>query len=153
MRSLINDLDNEAIKRTETILPHSVLETFKRPSNQIIVKNDDGSLDGLRYVVATEPSTLRPIKSWTINIEKWHSAVNGDIETEDILLIRLLNIPTGHSYTYQDYIKDVFVRDQKIFKDNDTSFNAVMAAGIFINKIDAGRMPDIKKTLNAYKLM
>ena len=51
--------------------PLSALSAVTRASNQVLEKREDGTLHGVRYVVAAEPSTLRPIRSWTINIEKW----------------------------------------------------------------------------------
>ena len=117
-----------------------------------ISKNKDGTLDGIRYVVTTEPSNLRPIKSWTINIETWHCTAMADIISKDVLFVRLLNVPTDNYHEHKSYIKDIIVENKKLTKDNQTSFNAIMAAGVIINKIDAGRSPDIQKTLKIYNL-
>jgi hypothetical protein len=136
------------------ILPTSILETLQRPANQIIQKDENGDIMGMRYVVATEPSTLRPIKSWTITIEKWHYKTEIDIIAEDVLFLRLKNFRLENGLSdYSAFVKDIVVNGQKCDCDQMTGFHAVMAAGIFINKIDASRMPDADKILKTYRLI
>lgn len=150
------DYKNDIIhsKAKPPLLPSAILETLRRPSNQIIVKNSDGSLEGLRYVVATEPSTLRPVKAWTILIEQWFCKTMADITAQDILFIRLLNVPADKAYeTASGCVRDIIIMDDRIDPAADNGFNAVMAAGVMINKIDAGRMPDIQKTLQSHRLL
>ena len=132
--------------------PLSALSAVTRASNQVLNKNDDGSLQGVRYVVAAEPATLRPIRSWTINIEKWACKSLATISAEDVLFIRILNKADAEHNEYHQIVKDIEINGKKLNVDNQTGFNAVMAAVLFISKVDAGRLPDIEKTLSVYNL-
>lgn len=134
-------------------LPLSVLETVKRPSNHILQKNPDDSLEGMRYVVSPEPSTLRPIRSWTVTIEKWECKTMADISAQDILFVRLLNAPGDKTYSYDDLVSDIVIHGTRRKVENIVAFNVVMAAGIFINKIDAGRVPNVDKIMRTYDLL
>tara|TARA_B100001750_G_scaffold205408_1_gene182441 strand:+ start:2142 stop:2630 length:489 start_codon:yes stop_codon:yes gene_type:complete len=130
--------------------PLSALSAVTRASNQVLEKREDGTLHGVRYVVAAEPSTLRPIRSWTINIEKWSCESLATISAEDILFIRILNMSDNDNVEYSRIVKDIIVNGEKLTVDNQSGFNAVMATVLFISKIDAGRLPDIDKTLSIY---
>lgn len=132
--------------------PFSALGRIKRTSNQILEKNTDGSLHGVRYVIAAEPSSLRPIRSWTINIEKWSCENLATITAEDILFIRIANMADNALNEYGDIVRDIVVNSEKREVDNQIAFNAVMAAILFTSKIDANRMPNIDKTLSLYQL-
>ena len=132
--------------------PLSALSAVTRASNQVLEKNNDGSLQGVRYVVAAEPATLRPIRSWTINIEKWTCESLATITAEDILFIRILNKADSQQADYKEIVKDILINGEKVDVDNQTGFNAVMAAVLFVSKVDAGRLPDIGKTLSIYGL-
>ena len=129
-------------------LPLLILEDLKRPSNQIMHKNADGSLDGVRYIVATQPSQLRPIKSWTITIETWFCSPMADITIADSLHIRIVNAPNMKD----SVVQEILVRNEKIDLEKMAVFNAVMAAGTIINKIDAGRYPDTEKIMATHNL-
>jgi hypothetical protein len=131
-------------------MPLGILETLKRPSNQVLQKNEDDSLEGIRYVISTEPSSLRPIRSWTILIEKWKCKTMADIVAEDVLFLRIRNTSHNDTYDYADIVGDVVIRGQKQAIDNSVAFNTIMAAGVLINKIDIGRLPDIDKILRIY---
>ena len=133
-------------------VPLSALSAVTKASNQVLEKRDDGSLKGVRYVVAAEPATLRPIRSWTINIEKWSCETLATITAEDVLFIRVLNKAEDDRAEYSQVVKDIIVNGEKVTVDNQSGFNAVMAAVLFISKVDAGRLPDIDKTLSVYNL-
>lgn len=139
--------NNQEVYYTDA-LPLLILEDLKRPSNQIMTKNDDGSLDGVRYVVSTQPSQLRPIKSWTITIETWFCSPMADITIKDSLFIRIVNAPN----TKDSVVQEVMVQNKKLNLSKHRIFNAVMAAGTIINKIDAGRFPNTEKILTTYNL-
>lgn len=133
--------------------PLSILGTVTKPSNQVLVKDPEtGELKGVRYVVAAEPSNLRPIRSWTITIEKWNCQDVTQISAEDVLFVRILNVPQSADVQYEQIIKDIVVNNAKLTVDNQNSFNAVMAAVLLVAKVDAGRLPDIDKTLRIYNL-
>ena len=148
----LGNIKNDLNTDRSLSLPTMVLESLKRPSNQVIIKNDDGSLQGLRYVVAPESSALRPLKAWTIHIEQWLCKEADTIETEDVLFMRLLKTPTEKYHTHKGCVKDIIVKNNKIAQGESLGFQAVIAASVLINKIDAGRMPDIEKTLRLYNL-
>ncbi len=133
--------------------PLSALSAITKSSNQVMQKNPDGSIDGVRYVVMAEPISLRPIRSWTINIEKWSCKGVADIVAEDTLSINILNKAGDDITGYVDVVKDITIGGHKIEIDSHNSFNAVMAAVVFISKVDAGRLPDIEKTLSIYNLI
>lgn len=132
--------------------PLAALSAVTRASNQVMEKKDDGSIHGVRYVIAAEPATLRPIRSWTINIEKWSCESLATITAEDILFIRILNRSENGEMDYDRIVKDILLNGEKLTVNNQKGFNAVMAAVLFISKIDAGRIPDIEKTLSIYSL-
>ena len=129
-------------------LPLTILENLKRPSNQMMTKNDDGSLDGVRYVISTQPSHLRPIKSWTITIETWTCSALADITVKDTLFLRIIKAPKNTG----SVVQEVYVHNEKTDLNDHIIFNAVMAAGTIINKIDAGRVPNIEKILSIFNL-
>jgi hypothetical protein len=131
----------------------SALSAITKTSNQVMQKNPDGSLYGVRYVVMPDPVNLRPIRSWTINIEQWACTNIVDIQAKDVLSITILNKTGDDAIGYIDVVNDVKILDHKVKIDSHNSFNAVMAAIVFISKIDAGRIPDIDKTLSIYNLI
>ncbi len=149
--------NNQKLVKTvkETLFPSHIigLDMLEKLSNQVLKKNEDGSISGLRYVVSAEPSTLRPVKSWIINIEQWHCDEQANIVANDILFIRILNSAKFDAICYDDCIRDVHVHNQKLDVENTYGFNALMASVLFISKIDAGRVPDIQKTLSTYNLI
>ncbi len=132
----------------------SVFQNIQQSSNQVLVKNkDQDTIQGVRYILDTEPSNLRPVKSWTIRIEEWKCTAKGTVKAKDILLIRVSNIPQNcRDLSYAQYIKDIYVQDIPMDVSSETSFNAVMATSIFISKINAGRLPNIQKILSLYNL-
>ena len=130
----------------------SALNVVTKTSNQVMQKNADGSIEGVRYVIAAEPATLRPIRSWTINIERWACQDIATITAEDVLFIRLINNADKNTIDYGQVVKDILLNGEKITVDNQSGFNAVMAAVLFISKIDAGRLPDIEKTLSIHSV-
>lgn len=132
----------------------SIFQNIQQSSNQVLVKNKaQDSIQGIRYVLDTEPSNLRPVKSWTIRIEEWKCTAKGTIHAKDILLIRVSNIPQNcDDLSYAQHIKDIYVQDIPMDVSSDIAFNAVMATSIFISKINAGRLPDIQKILSLYNL-
>lgn len=133
--------------------PLSILGTVTKPSNQVLVKDPEtGTLSGVRYVVAAEPSNLRPIRSWTITVEKWDYKDATQISAQDVLFVRILNIPQSADVQYEDIIKDIVINGAKLTVDNQNSFNVVMAAVLLVAKVDAGRVPDVEKTLRIYNL-
>ena len=132
--------------------PLSALSAITQSSNQVMQKNKDGSIEGVRYVVMADPINLRPIRSWTINIEQWHCGNDADITANDILSVKILNKSAQDVCGYGDVVRDIIVSDKKIDMTPQSGFNAVMAAIVFISKIDAGRLPDIQKTLSLYNL-
>ena len=95
-------------------MPSGILENLKRPSNQVFQKNADDSLEGVRYIVSTEPSTLRPVRSWTVMIEKWECETMADITAHDVLFIRIANSVGNEIYDYVDIVRDIEINGQKI---------------------------------------
>lgn len=138
---------------SQDVFPSVLLDCLKRPSNHIIIKRPNDSLEGLRYIVTPEPSSLRPVKSWAINIERWTCCSMANITAEDVLFIRILNTVNDGFDAEETVVKDIIVRNEKVSKDKQVVFNAIIAAGVLINKIDAGRFPDINKILETYKLI
>jgi len=128
------------------------LGSVTKSSNQVLRKNNDDSIEGVRYVVAAEPSTLRPTRAWTINIEHWTCKSLATITARDVLFIRIINSIHNDQNNYEDVVKDISVHNQKMQGNNQNAFNAVMAAVVLISKIDAARLPDIEKTLSIYNL-
>ena len=129
------------------------VETFQ--SNQVLEKNEDGSISGIRYVISPQPSIIRPIKAWTINIEKWICDDQGEILSEGILFIRLLNKPNNYDKAFfsNHNVQEVRVFDGQKKAEKKKGFNAVMAAMLFISKIDSGRMVNFQKILSVYNLL
>jgi|GEM_PF-2040117 len=133
--------------------PLSILGSVMKPSNQILVKDPEtGTLSGVRYVVAAEPANLRPIRSWTITVEKWDYKDTTQISARDVLFVRILNVPQSADLQYEDLVRDIVISDIKLTVDNQNSFNVIMAAVLLVAKVDAGRVPDIEKTLRIYNL-
>lgn len=132
--------------------PLSILQKVNRTSNQVFEKKDDGSIAGLRYEVLAEPATLKPTKSWIIRVEQWVCKDTAAIMANDILSLHILNKDLPNQTDYSAIVKDIIVRNAKISANNQGAFNAVMVAVLLISKIDAGRIPDIDKTLSIYQL-
>lgn len=132
--------------------PFHILSGFEKPSNQVLQKNSDGTIEGVRYIIATEPSTLRPIKSWTIRIEKWVCQSHADISAEDILFMRIIKAHEAESFQYGHHIRHIELRGQRQKIRNENAFNAFMAAIVLISKIDTGRLPDANKILSIHNL-
>lgn len=131
----------------------SIFQNMQASSNQVLMKDKEhDAIKGVRYILEAKPSTLRPIKSWVIRIEEWKCNAHGAIMARDILTIKIANMPQQCEKT-QDahHIQDICVRDVSI-EVNEFSFNAIMAASIFISKIDAGRLPEVDKILSLYNL-
>lgn len=129
----------------------SVFKNLQQTSNHVLRKNKNtDSIEGVRYLITTEPSTLRPVKSWSIRIETWSCKPNGAIQTEDILGVRIANM--HHPKPHQDYIRDVTLGGCSLDINEDNISGAMMALAIFISKIDAGRMPNIEQILSLYNL-
>jgi hypothetical protein len=137
--------------------PSSILSIFQNihlASNQVLLKNKAmDSIDGVRYIFSTEPSTLRPVRSWIIRIEEWVCGAQGVINAQDALFIRISNIPdNGQKLKIHQSICDIRIRDVPVDVNEQSSFNAIMATSIFISKIDAGRLPDVGEILSLYQL-
>ena len=130
----------------------SILDNVTQSSNQIIQKTPDGLISGIRYVIEAEPSSLRTIKSWTITIEKWFCKNSAAISVNDILSVRLYNDPRASHSDYNHVVKTIIVKNRTKEITGQNGFNAVMAAILFISKIDAGRIPDSDKILKTYHL-
>lgn len=132
--------------------PLSALEAVRQTSNQVFEKRDDGSIAGLRYEIMAEPTTLKPTKSWTIRIEQWICHDIATITAKDVIFLRILNRADMDDIDFEGLVKDIAIKGTKIKGYNQNAFNAVMVAVLFISKIDAGRIPDILKTLATYNL-
>lgn len=132
---------------------YSDLDILTPSSNQTLQKNDDGSIYGVRYVVSAEPSTLRPVRAWTIQIETFLCDNVANITSEDILFVRLLN-RKNQSISDHDYLLDsIMVRNHKIdVNGNNNGFNAMMAATLIMSQIDARKTPNLNQVLSRFSL-
>lgn len=131
--------------------PLAKLNRLENSSNKILQKKSDGSIRGAHYIISSEPSTLRPIKSWVIHIEEWSCNADSTMTAKDILFIRVLNHPK-YDPDGCDLISEIILGDIKIDVTSDNAQNAMAAALVFISKIDAARMPDTKEILRLYNL-
>ena len=131
----------------------SDLDILTPSSNQSLQKRDDGSIYGVRYVVSAEPSTLRPVRAWTIQIETFLCDTVANITSEDILFVRLLN-KNNLSISDHDYLLDsIMTGDKKIDANaNNNGFNAMMAATLMMSQIDARKTPDVHQVLSRFNL-
>lgn len=131
----------------------TILDFLTKPTSQALEKQTDGSIVGLRYRITTEPSTLRPVRSWGVNIERWMCDERANITATDIMFIRLLNNNRDIGLNYHDIIQDITIMDEKREINTHNAFNAMMATVLMITKIDSGRMPDVDKILSSYNLL
>jgi len=145
--------DDKMIQNEGSIqMPMGILGGMTRSSNQVFQKNNDDSLEGVRYIISTQPSRLRPIRSWTILIEHWVCKAADDIVVHDVLRLCIENMESNKTFNYGEIISDIVIDGSKIAIDSNMAFNAAMAAGVLMNKIDAGRVPDIEKILRIYNV-
>lgn len=138
----VSETDNAFISDNFSFLTQS--------SNQILNKNDDGTIYGIRYVITPKPATLRPVKSWDVIIDEWVCDESANVSVQDILKLSLYNAVNGDRKS--PIITDITLYDDKIKNIADKGFNALMASMVFTSKINAGRMPDIQKILSLYNL-
>jgi len=138
---------------TEIPFNFSDLDILTPSSNQSLQKQDDGSIYGVRYVVSAEPSSLRPVRAWTIQIETFLCDTVANITSEDILFVKLLN-KNNVSISDHDYLLDsVMAGDKKIDAGaNNNGFNAMMAATLMMSQIDARKTPDVHQVLSRFNL-
>lgn len=141
------------ISNSDIAFNFSDLDILTPSSNQSLQKRADGSIYGVRYVISAEPSTLRPVRAWTIQIETFLCDNVANITSEDILFVRLLN-KNNRSISDHDYMLDtIIVRDNKIDSNgNNNGFNAMMAATLIMSQIDARRTPDLNQVLSRFSL-
>ena len=140
-----------AVRKNNTYAPLGF--RLENASNQTIQKNNDGTLSGYHYVVRSEPSSLRPVKAWTITVEEWectHS--NTAISSNDILFLRITNSFKPFEDINANHIRDMKILGKRCANLDNQGFNALMEAFLMMTKIDAGRAPDIEKILNLYHL-
>ena len=131
--------------------PLTKINRLENSSNKILRKNADGSILGMHYRISSEPSRLRPVKSWIIHIEEWSCNADSTMTAKDILFIRILNHPQ-HEKNHQDLITEIVVGDLRTDLTIQNTRNAMAAALVVISKIDAGRMPDINEIFKLYNL-
>jgi len=147
------DVISNSEANSEIPFNFSDLDILTPSSNQSLQKRDDGSIYGVRYVVSAEPSTLRPVRAWTIQIETFLCDTVANITSEDILFVRLLN-KNNISISDHDYLLDsIMTGDKKIDANaNNNGFNAMMAATLMMSQIDARKTPDVHQVLSRFNL-
>lgn len=133
-------------------MPMGILDGLTRPTNQVLYKHDDDSLEGLRYTIAAQVSSIRSVRSWTILIERWTCETRAEIYADKILLLTINNNELSSGFDYGDVVQDICVNGNNIKPNNTIAFNTVMAAGVIINKIDAGHIPNVNKILRVYNV-
>ena len=137
--------------RQEKAQPLPFFPSLDEGSNQIITKNMDGSLAGVRYCVEPVSSQLRRQKGWRITVDEWECAANMmDMSSRRAIELRIY-IPFGAG-------QEALIECKKSTKNgNDCvhhhtahAYNILMAAFIIMAKIDGGQMPDTESVIENY---
>jgi hypothetical protein len=130
-----------------------IFQNLSQSSLQVIRKGDNKVIEAVRYNIIPEPSTLRPIKSWLLQIEQWSCDEILWISSRDVIAIRVIHSPLSHSvHGYSQFIKDIFACDTAVKINTENGLNALMAFILIKSKIEAGRFPDIQKILSLHQL-
>lgn len=127
------------------------INRFENTSNKVLSKNADGSISAVHYMIMSEPSTLRPIKSWVVRIEEWSCNPDSTMTAKDVLFIRILN-HSKYEPDSHNLICDISLGQTKIEVNFKNAKNAMAAALAIISKIDAARMPNVKDILELHQL-
>lgn len=127
------------------------IQRFENSSNKVLSKNGDGSISAVHYMIMSEPSTLRPIKSWVVRIEEWSCNPDSTMTAKDVLFIRILN-HSKYDPESHNLISDIRLGNVKVEVNTRMAQNAMAAALAIISKIDAGRMPNVKDILKLHQL-
>lgn len=140
-------------KAFKTDMPFGMFDNLKQPSRQIFKKQDNGLLSAVGYRIESEPSRLRPIRSWTLLVDNWTFGKDHfDTRSNDILFMRVANRYIHDMVNYVDIVQDIEVTGNKVTVNNTTAFNTIMALGLMITKIDNDQIPDIDKILKTFNL-